>query len=81
MSKPNTIHKLTGVQQSQVMDIFSQAVYEASYHIRKIRATGHNLFTRYGIEVTLKMALARRSRCMKLFHQVFRGFVEDRKND
>jgi len=81
MNKDNTtkakrIHKLTDEQQSQAMRIFSHAISESSYHIRKIRITGRNLFTRSGIEVTLSKAIGRRRHCMKIFRQVFRGFME-----
>lgn len=67
--------KLNKVQQAQAVRIFSRAVHEATLHIRKICSSGVNLFTRCGTEITLKKAVRRRRRCIKLVNLALKGFI------
>ena len=67
--------RLNESQKSEVLSIFGHGAYESTLHIRKILSTGRNLFTRTGIEITLKTARRRRKRCMKVCNQALRGFI------
>lgn len=67
--------KLNKSQQLQAVNIFSRAVRESTLHIRKILSTGHNLFSRGGTEITLKKAVNRRRRCMRLCKLALSGFI------
>ena len=75
MGNIQKVIKLNECQKLQAMDIFVAGIYEASLHIRKILLIGCNLFTRTGIEITLKKAVKRRRRCLKLYKQASRGFI------
>lgn len=65
--------KLSATQRLQAMSIFSFAIDRASYQIQQMRKLGCN-WRVHGIVVTLKMAIKRRRRCLKMFSQVYRGF-------
>ena len=66
--------KLNRTQQAQAVRIFSRAISEATYHIRRIRS-GAKLCTYCGTKITLKLASERRKRCIKKVKLALKGFI------